>query len=240
MKEWAYKATEKRRSLEDTRRLVEAYGFLARSVHKRHKTRSTVPFVREVAVGDVVHFYYRSKKQGIVKLGSFRVLQGGEPRFPPALEGAALVRVAEIPENDALLDFLRASPNNDGGTGYKKDPQLDAFTGFRVERVVDMAQPDFEVWRFPQRGTLTDKRAEAPLPEALLSRITHDTGVMAGRACIRGMRVTVGTVLGLLAAGHGEREILADYPYLEPLDLRAALAYAAYRLEEREIPLEAA
>jgi uncharacterized protein (DUF433 family) len=50
----------------------------------------------------------------------------------------------------------------------------------------------------------------------------------------------VGTILGLLAAGRSEQEILAEYPYLELLDLRAALAYAAYRMEEREVPLEAA
>lgn len=75
---------------------------------------------------------------------------------------------------------------------------------------------------------------------ALLSRITHDPSVMAGKACFRGMRVTVGTVLSLLAAGRTEQEVLAEYPYLDALDLRAALAYAAYRLEEWEIPLQAA
>jgi uncharacterized protein (DUF433 family) len=68
-------------------------------------------------------------------------------------------------------------------------------------------------------------------------RITFDPAVMGGKPCIRGMRVTVGTIVGLLAAGRTEVEILKAYPYLEPEDLRAALAYAAWRAEEMEIPL---
>jgi uncharacterized protein (DUF433 family) len=71
----------------------------------------------------------------------------------------------------------------------------------------------------------------------LLARITHDPAVMGGRPCIRGMRVTVGAVLGLLASGHTVDEILKAYPYLERDDVQAALAYAAWRAEEVEIPL---
>lgn len=70
-----------------------------------------------------------------------------------------------------------------------------------------------------------------------LKRITLDPAVMGGKPCIRGMRVTVGAIIGLLAAGRTEPEILAAYPYLEPGDLREALAYAAWRLEETEMPL---
>ena len=70
-----------------------------------------------------------------------------------------------------------------------------------------------------------------------IARITHDPAVMGGKPCIRGLRVTVGTVLGLLAAGQSRQRILAAYPYLEAEDLDAALAYAAWRLEEREEPL---
>ena len=70
-----------------------------------------------------------------------------------------------------------------------------------------------------------------------LERITFDPAVMGGKACIRGMRVTVGTVVGLLAAGRSHDEILHAYPYLEQEDIRQALAYAAWRLEEREVPL---
>ena len=60
---------------------------------------------------------------------------------------------------------------------------------------------------------------------------------MGGKACIRGMRVTVGTVVGLLAAGRSHDEILAAYPYLEREDIEQSLTYAAWRLEEREVAL---
>ena len=66
------------------------------------------------------------------------------------------------------------------------------------------------------------------------ARITHNPAVMGGKPCIRGLRVTVGTVLGLLASGQSRERILEAYPYLEPQDLDAALAYAAWRLQERE------
>ena len=71
----------------------------------------------------------------------------------------------------------------------------------------------------------------------LLQRNTRDPTVMGGRPCVRGMRVTVGTVVGLLAAGRTHEEILQAYPYLEPADIRAALSYAAWRTEEVELPL---
>ena len=70
-----------------------------------------------------------------------------------------------------------------------------------------------------------------------LDRITVDPSVMGGKACIRGMRVTVGLVVGLLAAGRSRAEILEAYPYLESEDINQCLAYAAWRLEEREVPL---
>lgn len=73
-----------------------------------------------------------------------------------------------------------------------------------------------------------------------LSRITMDPAVMGGKACIRGLRVTVGMVIGLLAAGRGRDDILAAYPYLEPEDIDQALAYAAWRVEEREVELAVA
>ena len=60
---------------------------------------------------------------------------------------------------------------------------------------------------------------------------------MGGRPCIRGMRVTVGAIVGLLAVGRTHEEILQAYPYLEPDDIRAALSYAAWRTEEVELPL---
>ena len=70
-----------------------------------------------------------------------------------------------------------------------------------------------------------------------LHRITLDTVVMGGKACIREMRVTVGTVLGMLAAGRSPEEILCSYPCLEREDIDQALTYAAWRVQEREVPL---
>ncbi len=69
------------------------------------------------------------------------------------------------------------------------------------------------------------------------SRITMDPSVMGGKACVRGLRVTVGTVVGLMAAGRTRSEILSAYPYLEPEDIDQALAYAAWRVEERDVDL---
>jgi len=66
------------------------------------------------------------------------------------------------------------------------------------------------------------------------SRITHNPAVMGGKPCIPGLRITVGTVVGLLASGESRERILPAYPFLEPADLDEALAYAAWRLEERE------
>lgn len=70
-----------------------------------------------------------------------------------------------------------------------------------------------------------------------LDRITFDPNVMGGKPCIRGMRVTVGTIVGLIASGATPEEILDDYPYLEAEDIRAALSYAAWRAEEIDLPL---
>ena len=71
-----------------------------------------------------------------------------------------------------------------------------------------------------------------------LARITFDPDVMGGKPCIRGMRVTVGMVVGMVAAGHKEEEILKLYPYLEAEDIGQALTYAAWRVMEQEVPLK--
>lgn len=73
-----------------------------------------------------------------------------------------------------------------------------------------------------------------------LTRITLNPEIMGGKPCIRGMRVTVGTVVGLMASGHTPSDILKAYPYLEEADIYEALAYAAWRVEEIEVPLQSA
>ena len=70
-------------------------------------------------------------------------------------------------------------------------------------------------------------------------RITHDPQRMGGRPCVRGLRVTVGMLVGQIGSGRSIEELLADYPYLEREDVLQALCYAAWRAEERDIPLAA-
>jgi uncharacterized protein (DUF433 family) len=66
-------------------------------------------------------------------------------------------------------------------------------------------------------------------------RITFNPEVVGGKPCICGLRVTVGTVVGLMAAGHSPEKILQSYPYLELEDIYEALAYAAWRPSEIEM-----
>jgi uncharacterized protein (DUF433 family) len=73
-----------------------------------------------------------------------------------------------------------------------------------------------------------------------LNRITMNPAVMGGKPCIRGMRITVGTILSLLAEGNSAEDILKAYPYLEAEDIKETLEYAAWRSSEYEIELHTA
>lgn len=73
-----------------------------------------------------------------------------------------------------------------------------------------------------------------------LDRITQRPEVMGGKPCIRGLRVTVGMIVGQIAAGRSVEQLLADFPYLEPEDIKQALRYAAWRVEEREVEISSA
>ena len=68
-----------------------------------------------------------------------------------------------------------------------------------------------------------------------LDRITRDPEVMGGKACVRGMRVTVGMIVGQIGAGRSIEQVLEDYPYLEREDVLQALRYAAWLSQEREV-----
>ena len=70
-----------------------------------------------------------------------------------------------------------------------------------------------------------------------LKRISFDPRVMGGKPCIRGIRVTVGMIVGMFASGHSRETILSLYPYLEREDIDEALSYAAWRAEEIDVPL---
>ena len=89
-------------------------------------------------------------------------------------------------------------------------------------------------------SVLNDSRSELCLSGmSELSRITFNPNVMGGKACIRGMRVTAGMILGMLAAGHSRQKILDLYPYLEDEDITASLEYATMRAQEMELPIYA-
>ncbi len=70
-----------------------------------------------------------------------------------------------------------------------------------------------------------------------LRRISFDPRIMGGKPCIRGMRVTVGMIVGLVATGHTKAKILDLYPYLKKEDIDEALSYAAWRVEEIDVPV---
>jgi uncharacterized protein (DUF433 family) len=70
-----------------------------------------------------------------------------------------------------------------------------------------------------------------------LDRITQQPELMGGKACIRGMRVSVGMIVGQIGAGRSVDDLLTDYPYLQHEDILQALQYAAWRADERELAL---
>ncbi len=76
------------------------------------------------------------------------------------------------------------------------------------------------------------------MPE--FDRITQNPGVMGGKPCVRGMRVTVGMIVGMIGEGYSIEYLLAEYPYLEREDILQALRFAAWRVGEREVDLATA
>lgn len=76
--------------------------------------------------------------------------------------------------------------------------------------------------------------------DAMFKRISIDHNVMGGVPCVAGTRIPVSTVVGMLAEGMSEDEILSDFPQLHAEDIRSALGYAAAAVDERELPLASA
>jgi len=81
------------------------------------------------------------------------------------------------------------------------------------------------------------RRRRADMPLEHFNRITNDPGIMGGKPCIRGMRLTVGRILSQIGAGETIEELLVDYPYLEREDILQSLQYAAWLAEGREVAL---
>jgi uncharacterized protein (DUF433 family) len=116
----------------------------------------------------------------------------------------------------------------------------DAASSRRMDLPVAARKPDVHGCESANLGPATAIRFPRARNIMKIDRITLDPTVMGGKPCIRGLRVTVGTLLGLMATGVSRDRILAAYPYLDLEDLDAALAYAAWRLEEREEELTVA
>jgi len=126
----------------------------------------------------------------------------------------------------------------------------DRFDAMTAEVVCRERHRGSEVWTHSNAGPDAEKAQGGGILRQLgscgemnmfeLNRITQDPGVMGGKPCIRGLRVTVGMIVGQIGAGHTIEEILADYPYLEREDILQALRYAAWRAEQREVNLPTA
>ena len=105
--------------------------------------------------------------------------------------------------------------------------------GLISAKIIKLNVPD--VVKFT-RGKVKELRAKEVI-EVKFSRITVEADRMDGVPCIRGLRIPVATVVGMIADGMSEEEILKAYPDLGPEDIREALRYAAEAVKERELPL---
>ena len=123
--------------------------------------------------------------------------------------------------------------------GIRIQTWVTSLSGAEMEREVAVGLcPNIDDVRPAENGILDPAWKERNMRE--LNRITQQPGMMGGKACIRGMRVTVGMIVGQVGAGSSIDEILAEYPYLEREDVMQALRYAAWRAEEREVVLASA
>ena len=163
MAEWVHKGIRPRASQAVDRDLAVVHHFLCRSVfaHVPASHSATAnDLVTDVAVGDVIHYYYRTPEGNVRCMGSFRVVEA--TRYPEVFEPCdghgAVARVRESAENRQMLQRLRR--------GYSPDPELDAFTGWVVERLpVESATPGFDQAKmFPSRTTNFWRYPDPELP----------------------------------------------------------------------------
>ena len=168
MAEWVYKLKRPRASYADTHELAISNHFLCMSAFTHdvgpERVRE-VERVAEIAVGDVIHYYYRTPEGHVRSFGSFRVCDGSEfpDMFSPCEGHGSLVRVVDGPENRHMVRRLVR--------GYSHDPKLAAFTGWAIEKLpVDYRTPGFnQVGMFPTLTTNLWRYPDETLPRAKAS-----------------------------------------------------------------------
>jgi hypothetical protein len=165
MTEWVYKATRVRGSYADARDLAVNYHFLCRSIFAHgpaSQSARELEMVADVALGDVIHYYYRTPEARVRCLGSFRVVHAStfSGLFEACAGRGAAVGVLDTPENRKMLGCLRR--------GYSPDPKLAVFTGWAVERLpIDSGTPGFDQARmFPSLTTALWRYPDPSLPRA--------------------------------------------------------------------------
>jgi hypothetical protein len=145
MKEWVYKATTSKVGYHETHHLAMQKHFLCRSAVEGNGSQADR--VGEVAIGDVIHFYYVIGGGKVAAYGSFRVLDGsGYPtQFGERIENTALFKVREEPDNAAMIRLLTEERDKDPKRGYARDPAQGCFTGWVIGRLdgSEMTPPPF-------------------------------------------------------------------------------------------------
>jgi hypothetical protein len=168
MEEWIYKATKSKVGYYETRHLAVAKHFLCRSAVERNGSQSDR--VREVDLGDIIHFYYARGDGKVPSYGSFVVVHGGKysKQFGERIEGTALFRVSEDLENSGMIRLLTEEHEKDPSRGYARDPEHRCFTGWVIDRLPSSEkQPP----KFEQRKLLSGPMTDLwPYPDPELPR----------------------------------------------------------------------
>jgi hypothetical protein len=135
MREWVYKATEKKIGYHETRDLAILKHFLCRSAVGEDGKKADR--VSQVSIGDVIHFYYKQKTRPASSYGTFEVIDGSAYpiHFGQRVPGTALFKVLETTQNADMIRRLEAEHLRDPSRGYLRDPQFECFTGWVIKRI---------------------------------------------------------------------------------------------------------
>jgi hypothetical protein len=145
MKQWVYKATMSKVEYHETRDIAVTRHFLCRSAVEAsgaHPDR-----VREIELGDIIHFFYALKNGKVPSYGSFMVIDGAAypAQFGERIEGTALFKVREDADNADMVRLLTEEHEKDPKRGYSRDPEHSCFTGWVIKRLpsTEMKPPEF-------------------------------------------------------------------------------------------------